>query len=69
MSQIAIDVVLLPEVKITRLAIETNRKLVEKSPSEIVLGRSRVPASHLPGDGLHRIATRRYPQKDALSNG
>ncbi len=37
MSQIAIDVVLLPEVKITRLAIEINRKLVGSSSSEIVL--------------------------------
>lgn len=37
MSQIAIDVVLLPEMKISRLAIEINRKLIGESPSEIVL--------------------------------
>lgn len=37
MSQIAIDIVLLPEAKIARLAIETNRKLTGSSGREIVL--------------------------------
>ncbi|MDI9433385.1 MAG: hypothetical protein QM570_16840 [Planctomycetota bacterium] len=38
MSRIAIDVVLLPEEKITQLAIETNRRLLGAQAGEIVLG-------------------------------
>ena len=37
MSRIAIDVVLLPEERITRLAIETNRRLLGAQAGEIVL--------------------------------
>ncbi len=37
MSQIAADIVLLPEAKIARLAVETNRKLIGGSGREIVL--------------------------------
>lgn len=37
MSQIAVDIVLLPEAKIAQLAIETNRKLIGSHCREIVL--------------------------------
>lgn len=37
MSRIAIDVVLLPEAEITRLAVEANRRLVGSGRDEIVL--------------------------------
>ncbi|HNY78826.1 MAG: 2'-5' RNA ligase family protein [Sedimentisphaerales bacterium] len=37
MSQIAVDIVLLPEARIARLAVETNRRLTGSSCREIVL--------------------------------
>jgi len=40
MSQIAVDIALLPEAKIARLAVETNRKLTNSSRREIVLDES-----------------------------
>ncbi len=41
MSDIAIDIVLLPEKAAADMAIEANRKLVEKFGDEIVLGKSK----------------------------
>ncbi len=39
MVQIAVDIVLIPSDQVTNMAIEANRKLLEKNPDKIVLGR------------------------------
>lgn len=41
MSRIAVDVVLLPEVRIARLAVQVNRKLIGSGHSEIVLDEAK----------------------------
>lgn len=39
MTQIAVDVVLIPDDEMTNIAIEANKKLLKKNPDKIVLGR------------------------------